>query len=594
MSPEATPASRLRDSKRLRWVYLALNLLSRARIRSSHRIFALAVIIGVTAALSSYAFKELVHGIHHLLTGTASKGYVDAFLHLGLWQRILIPTIGSVAAGLLLTAGKRIDNRKATDYMEAVALGNGDVPARPSLLKSIAAACSIGSGVSIGREGPLVQLAAVGASLLGRLLKEPPARLRLLVACGAAGGVAAAYNAPIGGAIFVAEIIIGSIAVESLGPLLAASVASTITIRAIDPNLVSYAIDIPFDSGFASVVLFATLGTVCGFAAPLFIATLKTGKRLFAPIRLPLPFKLGFGGLLFGLIAAFHPEVAGNGQSVIRGMLDGMFTWETIAMLALLKVLAVTIVFGSGTVGGVFTPSLLVGASIGYLWSVLLHHLGFGLIPPEVAALVGMGCFLAAATHAPFMAVFLLFEMCLHPGILIPLTVATLLSYSIARGLGGASLYLESLQSGPRSVFDKDIATLTVSEIVRPQASQTYPSSSFGEVATRFLRASEGMLPVTDQDGHFLGSILLQDVRPYLKERALADSIIARDILRDDIPTLDATFDLPHALRTFSETKHSALPVTDSKTGTLLGMLEKNDLYLVVSEITRRAGVHST
>jgi len=187
-----------------------------------------------------------------------------------------------------------------------------------------------------------------------------------------------------------------------------------------------------------------------------------------------------------------------------------------------------------------------------------------------------------------------LFEMCLHPGILIPLTVATLLSYSIARGLGGASLYLESLQSGPRSVFDKDIATLTVSQIVRPQASQTHPSSSFGEVATRFLRASEGMLPVTDQDGHFPGSILLQAVRPSLNARALADSIIARDILRDDIPTLDATFDLPHALRTFSETKHSALPVTDSKTGTLLGMLEKNDLYLVVSEITRRAGVHST
>lgn len=594
MSSESTQEPGLRDSKHLRWVYLALSLLSRARIGSRHRVFLLAVVIGVAGALSSYIFKELVHGINHLMTGSASKGYVDAFQHLSLLQRILIPTIGSAFAGLLLMAGKRIDTRQATDYMEAVSLGNGDVPARPSILKSVAAACSIGSGVSIGREGPLVQLAAVGASILGRLLREPPARLRLLVACGAAAGVAAAYNAPIGGAIFVAEIIIGSIAVESLGPLLVASVASTITIRAIDPNLVSYSIQTPFESGFQSVLLFAVLGILCGFAAPLFIATLKAGKRIFAPIRLPLPIKLGIGGLLFGLIAAFHPEVAGNGQSVIRGMLDGMFTWQTIGMLALLKILAVTVVFGSGTVGGVFTPSLLVGASLGYLWSVMLHQLGFAIIPPEVSALVGMGSFLAAATHAPFMAVFLLFEMCLHPGILIPLTVSTLFSYSIARSLGGASLYLESLQSGPKSVFDKDIATLTVSEIVRPQGSRTLPSSTFGEIATRFLRASEDMLPVTDPDGHFLGSILLQDVRPYLKERVLADSIIARDIMREDLPTLDASFDLPHALRTFSETGHPSLPVTDTKTGILLGMLEKNDLYLVVSEITRRAGVHST
>lgn len=171
MSSESTQAHGLRDSKRLRWVYLALSLLSRARIGSRHRVFLLAVVIGVAGALSSYLFKELVHGINHLMTGTSSKGYVDAFQHLSLLQRILIPTIGSAIAGLLLMAGKRIDNRQATDYMEAVSLGNGDVPARPSILKSVAAACSIGSGVSIGREGPLVQLAAVGASILGRLLR---------------------------------------------------------------------------------------------------------------------------------------------------------------------------------------------------------------------------------------------------------------------------------------------------------------------------------------------------------------------------------------------------------------------------------------
>src|ERR1700677_1295132 len=184
-------------------------------------------IIGFTGGVSSVLFRKLSNVVHWLFT-QQHAGTVESFEHLAWWQRLLVPAAGGALAGFVLYLGTRLSTQKhSTDYMEAIVLRDGVVPARLSLVKSLSAMFTISSGGSIGREGPIVQLSAMLASLIGRLRKMPTLQLRLLVACGAAAGIASAYNAPIAGAMFVAEIVLCSVSMESFGPLVFSSVIAT-------------------------------------------------------------------------------------------------------------------------------------------------------------------------------------------------------------------------------------------------------------------------------------------------------------------------------------------------------------------------------
>src|SRR3954468_13324379 len=190
-----------------------------------------AALSGIGGALGAILFRLATEGIHQLMT-RSNEGVVESFRLIPWWARLFVPAVGGLLAGATLLLGRRLlPGQSSTDYMEAIVVGTGRVPIRASLIKIVAALFSIGSGGSIGREGPMVQLAAVFTSRLGRWRAFSPPQLRLMVACGAAAGITAAYNAPIAGAFFVAEIILGSIAMESLGPLVASSVAASLTMR---------------------------------------------------------------------------------------------------------------------------------------------------------------------------------------------------------------------------------------------------------------------------------------------------------------------------------------------------------------------------
>ena len=193
-----------------------------------------AAFVGGLGALVSLVFQGLAEGVHDLLSGS-SAGVVESMRQLPWWAVLALPAAGGLLAGLVLLLGQRIARgQSSTDYMEAIVIGSGHLPIRASLVKSTAALFSIGSGGSIGREGPMVQLSAVMASFIGRWRQFTPPQLRLLVACGAAAGIASAYNAPIAGSFFVAEIILGTIAMESLGPLAVAAVAAALTVRVLN------------------------------------------------------------------------------------------------------------------------------------------------------------------------------------------------------------------------------------------------------------------------------------------------------------------------------------------------------------------------
>ena len=252
--------------------------------------------------------------------------------------------------------------------MEAVVVGNGKISFRASLVKTISALFSISSGASIGREGPLVQLSSLLASLAGQIRNCPVPQKRHMVACGAAAGIASAYNAPIAGAFFVAEIILGTVVVESLGPLILASVVATFTTRAIHGASALYrSPDLEFHSRWEALPI-CMMGLLLGLLAPVYLQLLRRVEKLFSKLRYPAPVKMAIGGAIVGGIAVFLPQVCGNGQDLLSSLFHQNWDRETILILLVAKLAATSATFGSGAVGGVFTPTLFIGSALGFVY----------------------------------------------------------------------------------------------------------------------------------------------------------------------------------------------------------------------------------
>ena len=241
-------------------------------------------IIGFCGGLSSIAFRAATGAIHKIFTGSSESSLVESFEHLSPPFRLIIPAVGGLIAGAIIQFGTRLHGRvTTTDYMEAVVLGDGKISTRRSLVKCLSALFTIASGGSIGREGPLVQLSSVVASVAGRLQRWTTPRLRVLVGCGAAAGIASAYNAPIAGAVFVAEIVLGSMAMEIFGPLVFASVIATLTVRGFLGAGPLYEIP-PFRlNGNWEIVPYLVLGLVAGLVAPWFIRLLRVSEKMGRP-----------------------------------------------------------------------------------------------------------------------------------------------------------------------------------------------------------------------------------------------------------------------------------------------------------------------
>lgn len=565
----------------LRW---RLWIIEKLRPSPWQETLAFAAVAGIIGALVAIGFRMGVDFLHYLLTGK-NEAMVVTFVDLAWWQRLAIPATGGLMAGLVLLFGRRLHKgESSTDYMEAILIGSGRIPVKASLVKSTAAMFSIASGGSIGREGPLVQLAAVAASWLGRWRKLSAPQQRLLVACGAASGIASAYNAPIAGSFFVAEIILGSIAMESLGPLAVAAVAATLTVRTLSNAHTLYSVP-PFTlHSLWEIGPFILLGVLSGMLAPWFLRSLRRAESWFAWTNLPVPARLMFGGLIVGALAVWVPEVCGNGYSVVVTILNGGLAWKILVVVLVCKWLATAASFGSGAPGGVFTPTLFVGAALGYLFGNGVHALWpEGAADPRAFALVGMGALLAAASHAPVMAIILLFEMTLSYDIIMPLMLCSVIAYYTARGIENQSLYSEALSK--KAAAEPQAATLPgiVADLVRGQTSAVPLTARFEEIANQFLQSRQQEIYVVN-DGRYAGMISLHDIKPHLSDAEVAEHVIAADVRREDVPTVAPSASLADALRVFAQSDSQTLPVVEPQSRHLAGILVKNDLLLALLE----------
>ena len=331
------------------WYGWVLNLFHHLKVGESQVTFMWAVLVGIVGASMSMCFEWLVEFIQWLLTGIWSDSRVGVFSLLEPEWRIAVPAIGGLVAGFILLFVKRRMPGQAMEYMEALAIGNGLIKVRASSLKVLSAAWSIASGAAIGKEGPIIQSSALIASAVGQKLHVSIPRLRLLVGCGAAAGFTTAFHAPFSGCLFVSEIIIGTVSMDILAPLLIASCTGFLMLHLLgDPSPL-------YSSPFESFTMFSqslwcvALGVLAAVAAKGWVALLDVSNKYLNGRQSLLPVRLMAAGLLVGVLACFYPEVVGNGQALITGLVHEDYGTQQALILLAVKVSAVAVVFGCGT-----------------------------------------------------------------------------------------------------------------------------------------------------------------------------------------------------------------------------------------------------
>jgi CIC family chloride channel protein len=550
------------------------------RLSEAHLMLLCAGVVGVLGALSTIAFRDALAGLQWLLVG--HSGSFVAIAKTLPWQyRVMLPAAGGVVAGLFLVLAKRFATGLKSDYMEAIVIGDGQLSVRQTLLRSLSSLSSIVSGGSIGREGAMVQLAAMCASVVGRISRFEPARLRLLVACGGAAGLAAAYNAPIAGAFFITEIVLGSIAMASFGPILVAAVVANITMREFPGYQPAY--EMPAFQGIANieVLLFIGLGILTGICAPQFLRVLDFSKRQFQKTNLSLPLRLGIGGLLVGLLSIEVPQVWGNGYSVVNSLLHEQWMWSAVLTVLVFKLVATALTTGSGAVGGVFTPTLFMGAAIGWLFGYGMHLLWPQLVsPPFAYAMVGMGAFLAAATSAPLMAILMIFEMTLSYQVMLPLMLSCVVAYFIARSIDGGSMYEITIKRNQEEKEKLRLRQTQMRELIRPADTVLPLNASLAEMAQLFSTHSVKYVYIVDAAQRYQGVVALQDLTSLLMSEHTQSDKTAADFLRVGfLPVITPEMSLGEALERFMLHRGERLPIVQSVDDpVLLGAIYKTSL----------------
>jgi chloride channel protein, CIC family len=402
------------------------------------------VLVGTTAAGFAIAFRSVLTWT--LIGYSGAPDVVSAMRNMHWTVRLFAPALGGLCAGLLGVVAKRFGQSHGVgDVMEAVALGKVRLSMRVTLLKSLASFCAIASGGSLGREGPLIQFGGAFGQFVSARLGLNATHSRRLIAAGVAAGFAAAYNTPFAAVLFVLEVVTGVVVLDAILPALVATTLSTMLTRASVGEGAIYG-----QRGFVlhsplELFAFAGLALTTALVAVLFMSVLSYSERRFQSLSWPLPLRAASGGLCTGACVAVLPAVAGNGYEPLNHLLDGALLPGFVAALLVGKVISTACSVGSGSPGGVFTPSLLLGGTTGFLYASALSHVAT-IGSPGGYALVGMAAATAACTHAPLMAAVLAFELSGDYAIVLPLVLSTALATTVSRRVHRLSIYSAELK----------------------------------------------------------------------------------------------------------------------------------------------------
>jgi len=552
-----------------------------------YHLLIMAAVIGVLAGAASTVFRWMIDFFTRVFSGEGLLLGLSAGLVMVLMP--FMPMLGGLVIGLARHYFPEAVAENGVDrVMEAVVLKNGKIRKRTLAVCALTSSITIGSGGSAGRVGPTVQICSVIGSMFGQMMKLSSERIRVLVGCGAAAGIAATFNAPLAGMIFVMEIILGEFTIYSLSPIIIASVMGTVTGRALEGNEMTFLTPVHEVVNPSEIFFYLLLGMLCGITAHLFTQCYYRSQKFFdEQVNISIVLKPAIGGLIVGLLALLTPQIRGNGFPEMEQVLNGNLFWGMALALIFTKIIATAVTLGSGGIGGTFAPSLFIGAMVGATFGAAVH----GLLPDwtassETYALVGMAALASAVMQAPLTSILILFEMTKDYTIVLPSMVCCIVATYTMRRFTKNSIYVQSLLNrGINIQQGKAISILSsmfVRDVMTPEVVTIPEKMPFKKILEIVSYSRHLYYPVVDREGDMVGIISFSDIRDTAQKEGMEETALARDLATPDVVTLKPNHNLNEALAKFSELDVEQIPVVkvgDPKK--VIGLLRRSDVQAV-------------
>lgn len=563
------------------------------------RMVLIATFIGLVAGGANIIFRMVVELVHRQIF---VRGHELLAIGQGGWHLLLLPLIPMAGMVLLIPLSLlypgEVNGYGFTKFLRQVNLEGGIIRFRTVVLKILSCSLTLGTGGSAGVEGPIAQVGGALGSTLGQFFRVSGVRMKVYIAAGCAAGIAAMFNAPIAGVFFAAEIVLlGTYEIGSFAALVIASAMATVVSRAYYGVAPAFPVP-PYQlvNPLVEVPLYSVLGVIMGLIAVFHIKVFYTVRDRFAAFSLHPQLKPIFGALLIGIIGISFPQVMGDGYDYLTSVLDGHGLILIMAALIFLKIIATAITLGSGGAGGVFAPALFIGGMVGGTFGGLVHlWLPGHTANPGAYAAVGIGAFLAAATHAPLTAIFLLFEMTGNYRIIVPIMLSSIIGTMVAARLNHDSIDTVDFSREGIDIHEgRETAvmrSIKVGSLITEDVDFISEEANVDQLLTIFSMAQSGFyFPVVDATGRMTGVVSLQDVKSILHDEELRLSATVGNICARKVVVLTPDETLYDAMRIFDSMGIEEIPVVESPDNRwVVGMLKRRDAIAAYNrEIVRR------
>lgn len=551
----------------------------------------IAVIIGVLAGYGNIIFRYLIEFFQGIFYGSRSEFVLETLKQTPFYKIILIPAIGGLMVGIISILFKFAKGHGVPDVMKAIALNRSISPAI-AVIKSLSSAITLGSGGSAGREGPIVQIGAAIGSGVGKVFKFSSSRMRSVVACGAAGGLAATFNAPIGGAMFAAEVLLGEFGLKTFSPIIISSVIATVVSRAHLGDHVTFSAPLYELKSIFELPLYTILGLICAFIGVFFIRVFYRFEEYFEGLKMPAYFKPALGGLLMGFVALFSREIMGVGYDTIINILNSQHIGLYMIFIVILKILATSLTLGSGGSGGLFVPSLFLGAVTGGVYGGVVHTL-FPAITGGSGAygLVAMSAMLAATMRAPLTAILIIFEITQNYTVILPLMFTAIIANIAANKMEKDSIFSWILTKQgikiKKGVEEQVLENISVGDIMLKDVVTFREDTTFRKVLDGIQSAPHVYFPVLDSKNNITGMLSLDDIKGVLFEEGLEDIVVAGEMCtKSNIIVTYIDDSLATAMQKLGIKDLGAIPVVeDTEDGTkVVGLLRRSDIIIAYNK----------
>jgi len=579
-----------------------LAFLERLRLTEHTFMIIIAIVIGVLVGFAAIGIRALIQAISNI-SFTGDGNLLENIMSTSWYWIILIPIIGGLIVGPIIHFfAPEAKGHGVPEVMQAILLKGGVIRGRVAFIKTIASAITIGTGGSVGREGPIIQIGSSIGSIIGQFFRVPSRRLKTLVACGAAAGIAAAFNAPIAGALFAVEIILMDFAVAQFSPIVISSVMATVISRSFEGDFAAfivpkYELISPYEIGFYFI-----LGALSGIVSFLFIKALYFSEDYFDnKLKFPDYLKPVLGGLGVGIIALTFPQIMGVGYDTINNALFGNMIWYIALALVFIKILATSLTLGSGGSGGIFAPSLFMGAMLGYFFGSFVHQYFPDITAsPGAYALVAMGGLVAGTTRAPITAIIIVFELTNDYHIILPLMVTCIISTILSARFSRESIYTLKLllrNIGIKEGVETNVMdSIEAKDVYSTDFESINATDNFSQVVNKVISGKEFDFPVLTEDGRILGIISLNDIKDYLFEKdSLQNLLIAGDIANTNFDTITPDDNCGIAMEKLRYSRYEGLPVVEkSGSDKIIGFIRRKEILDAYHKAIERKEITSS